>query len=193
LGRYYVGTLATTADRRLVIVRIKDSTGREGKFCSEPPPDAGQNIASALSSAMDLSSSEIPASVKVEFAKSMASNFDMFVVRTQGLQLYRDSMYHLCQNYLNGSVSETEMRDIAKYIFDKTVVLVDKELVLTAGRPGPPPKSPAPIAPALETRGVSRTVEGAGLGESAVGTGNDTSGRQPSTTGARDGRTFPAP
>lgn len=82
-----------------------------------------------------------PGEYKSEICEKYGFKLRQFVVRTQGLQLYRVSMYHLCQHYLNGSVSDTEMRDIAKYIFDKTVALVDKELILTVGRPGPAPGS----------------------------------------------------
>ena len=52
----------------------------EGKFCLEPPPDAGQNVASAFSSLLDVSGPDIPVGIKAEVARNMASNFHLFMV-----------------------------------------------------------------------------------------------------------------
>lgn len=147
---YQVGTLAVTTDRRMVLVKLKDTNGQQGKFCSEPPPDAGQNISSALSYLLDISSEKIDTELKLELAKSFATNFQSFIKRSQGLQLYRDAMYHLCQNYLNGSVTDQDMKTLSSNFFSQSVQLIEKELTLTNGNIGEPSKQTNPVAPTQE-------------------------------------------
>lgn len=144
---YQVGTLAVTTDRRMVLVKLKDTDGQQGKFCSEPPPDAGQNVSSALSSLLDVSSEKIDTDIKLELAKSFATNFQSFIKRSQGLQLYRDAMYHLCQSYLNGSVTDNDMKALSETFFTQAVQLIEKELDITKGNLTEPSTQPAPVAP----------------------------------------------
>jgi hypothetical protein len=72
---YQVGTLAVTTDRRVVLVRLQDDSKGGGRFCSEPPPDAGQNVASAITALLDVSAEKIDATMKAELTKSLATNF----------------------------------------------------------------------------------------------------------------------
>ncbi len=147
--RYQVGTLAVTTDRRIVLVRLQDDSKGGGHFCSEPPPDAGQNVASAITTLLDVSSEKIDANLKTELAKSLATNFQSFIKRSQGLQLYRDAMYNLSQNYLNNSITPAEVKAMSEEILNKTIALTDHELSLTNGNINPPPQQPAPLAPSL--------------------------------------------
>lgn len=113
-SNHQVGTLAVTTDRRVVLVRLQgDSEGGAGRFCAEPPPDAGQNLTSALTAMLDVSAEKLDATLKAELAKSFASNFQSFVKRSQGLQLYRDAMYNLCQGYLNHALEKGEVKTIS--------------------------------------------------------------------------------
>jgi len=143
----HVGTLAITTDRRIVLVRLRESAENAGRFCSEPPPDAGQNLSSAVSSLLDVSSERLDAELKAQLAKSLATNFQSFLKRSQGLQLYRDAMYHLCQAFLNGAITGAEINTLGQEYFAKSAALIDKELILTGGKIDPVPFSSAPIAP----------------------------------------------
>lgn len=150
--RYQVGTLAVTTDRRIVLVRLQDDSKGGGRFCSEPPPDAGQNVTSAITALLDVSAEKIDATMKAELAKSLATNFQSFIKRSQGLQLYRDAMYNLCQNYLNNSIKQEDIKAMSEEILNKTLSLIDQELKLTNGNINPPPQQSAPVAPPLPAR-----------------------------------------
>jgi hypothetical protein len=129
-----VGTLAVTTDRRVVLVRLQENSASEaGRFCAEPPLDADQNVMGALAAMRDLSTDKIEASVKVELARSFAHIFPAFVRRTQGLQLYREAMYNLCQNYLNHAITEDVLQAQSMKVFDVSVKLIEQELTLMQG------------------------------------------------------------
>lgn len=150
---HQVGTLGVTADRRIVIVRLHNDSAGAGRFCAEPPPDAGQNVASALTTLLNVSSDKLDTNLKAELAKSLASNFQAFVKRSQGLQLYRDAMYNLCQSSLNQALDKAEVKSISAEYFQKAVDLIKHELTLTKGIINPTPQQSAPIAPPLGTVG----------------------------------------
>jgi hypothetical protein len=127
-----LGTLAVTTDRRVVLVRLQENTASEaGRFCAEPPLEADQSVMNALAVMRDLSTDKIDASVKVELARSFARIFPSFVRRTQGLQLYREAMYTLCQNYLNHAIKEDALQAQAMKFFEVAVKLIEQELTLT--------------------------------------------------------------
>jgi hypothetical protein len=52
-GNEPLGTLATTAERRIVLVRLNDGANSIGRVCAEPPPDAAENIAAQLTTAIE--------------------------------------------------------------------------------------------------------------------------------------------
>jgi hypothetical protein len=129
-----VGTLAVTTDRRVVLVRLQENSASEaGRFCAEPPLDADQNVTGALAAMRDLSTDKIEASVKVELARSFAHIFPAFIRRTQGLQLYREAMYNLCQNYLNHAINKDVLEAQSMKVFEVSVKLIEQELTLTQG------------------------------------------------------------
>ena len=129
-----VGTVSVTADRRVVLIRLQEnSASAAGRFCAEPPLDADQNITSALAAMRDISSDKMEPSVKVELARSFAQILPAFIRRTQGLQLYREAMYNLCQNYLNHAINEDELRAQSSKVLELSVRLIEQELTLTHG------------------------------------------------------------
>lgn len=108
----HLGTFATVAERRMVMTKrdYKNMSGDnayESKFCSEPPPDATQSIASALTAALSGSAtgSKAKPEVAVEFAKSLETTAKSLFQRSQGVQLFRDGVYNLCQAHLNGAIT----------------------------------------------------------------------------------------
>ena len=126
-----VGTVAVATDRRLVLVRLQENSASEaGRFCTQPPLDADQNVTSALAAMRDLSTDKIDASVKVALARSFAQILPAFVRRTQGLQLYREAMYNLCQNYLNHAIKDDALQTQSLKILEVSVKLIEQELTL---------------------------------------------------------------
>lgn len=148
-----VGTLAITTDRRVVLVRLQgDTNSGAGRFCAEPPPDAGQNITNALAALLDVSAEKIDTTIKAQLATTFASNFQAFVKRSQGLQLYRDAMYNLCQNYLNLGVDKADLKGISKEILETSFKLIEQELKLTNGNINEPRQQSQPTTPPTPTQ-----------------------------------------
>lgn len=103
-----VNSLSTTASRRIVILKQipGGDIGKQVTLCSEPPPDVGEAFASAVSDAVKAAGSDpnsgITASLSNEYAKAAATQIAPLLYRTQGLQLYRDSIHGLCIDKMNG-------------------------------------------------------------------------------------------
>jgi len=94
-----IGVFATTAERRAVVVH------REKQIvCAEPPPDAGENIISNLTSALQVA---VKADTKeaVDLKHELTRNIDTTIVQliepAQTLTAMRNGWYVLCQSEFN--------------------------------------------------------------------------------------------
>ena len=108
-GKDTIDTFATTASRRMVIKAARDRGNnkdyRSGSIvCSEPSPDVGEAFTSALVNALEVSAKTDAYDGKVAntFARSVATEVAPLLYRSQGIQFYRDAMYSLCIDRLNG-------------------------------------------------------------------------------------------
>jgi len=96
------GVLATSADYRIVYVKIKPGS----PICAEPPPDVAGQFVSAFAAALSASPADRPASAEVQ--SSLAVSMKQLVKRTQGLQHFRDSATDLCIDMSNGYISQQQ-------------------------------------------------------------------------------------
>ena len=108
---------ATTASRRTVLVT--PVTNRNGVkqivTCAEPSPDVGEAVSSTIAAALKASSSVAqnsgnPASADAaaQFGRAAATQIAPLLYRTQGLQLYRDTLYKLCIDRMNNWITPEE-------------------------------------------------------------------------------------
>ena len=144
--------LSTTASRRLALMSYrKGDDGRTTLItCAEPPPDVGETFAKALAAQLEASVPKPAGDIKVGagFGEQVATALAPLMVRTQGLQVLRDSAFTLCVDYMNGWIQTPEAYMQAKNErFDKAVQLIMAELPLLPGRAVTPPATVA--APAL--------------------------------------------
>lgn len=124
---------ATTASRRLVIV-AQDNQGT--KTCAELPPDVAEVFASAITAglkaagtATSTSGETISAELATQYARAVATQIAPLIYRTQGLQLYRDSMYRLCLDRMNGWFKDDKAyADEIKKEFGTAKELIKEEL-----------------------------------------------------------------
>jgi hypothetical protein len=130
-----LGTFATVAERRMVITKkdYSNVAGKdvyESKFCAEPPPDATQSIASALTAALSGNAAGLKAKpeVSVEFAKSLETTAKSLFQRSQGIQLFRDGLYNLCQAYLNGAVDTAQYNTLYAALLTTASVIIKDEV-----------------------------------------------------------------
>lgn len=96
-----LGVMSTTASRRNVYIQLKPE-GAIGKICAEPPPDVGEAFAKSFAASVETGE------IKGGLASSAATSIAPLLYRSQGLQLYRDSVSHLCFMYMNGVIKEAE-------------------------------------------------------------------------------------
>jgi len=148
--------LSTTASRRLALMSYRKN-GTDGRTnlitCAEPPPDVGETFAKALAAQLEVAAPKAAGDAKlaVGFGEQIATAIAPLMVRTQGLQILRDTAFTLCVDYMNGWIpdSETYMR-IKEARFDKAVKLIEAELPNLPARtavPAQPQTLPAPTLP----------------------------------------------
>lgn len=109
--------------------------GKTGEFCAEPSPDAIESLATAFGAAFSASSTlpdkskkELQASLSRTLATSAASVFR----RTQGIQLYRDGAFFLCQAMMNGYIDAAEYQYALFRLREDAVDLVKAEFATEA-------------------------------------------------------------
>lgn len=129
-GKETVGTLATAPDYRVVYVRL-DS---QAKLCAEAPADAGAQFGQTFATALSAPTGN-PSPLSVETKAGLAVAMKQLFKRSQGVQLYRDGSFALCNLYLNGNgvVTESqylnelqELRKTAAYLIEKEIPFLEK-------------------------------------------------------------------
>ena len=141
-----IGTLATVGQRRMVLIKFED-----GKFCAEPPPDAVDNIAATLFAALSAKTETINASASLGAALSTYAK--QLLYRSQGLQLYRDGMFSLCNAYLNKAITEDDFKKKQEELLKVASELIKAELPYLqyiktdVGGTPPAPSLPSPQPP----------------------------------------------
>lgn len=151
-----VGVLATTPERRIVLVKMPEQL-----FCAEPSPDAADNVSHAISAALEASTTGKLSEAQIGVAQKVATSVRQLFQRSQGIQLYRDGNFMLCNSYLNGVI-----KDEAKYLAQQDKILqAAKELILAEITELSKLKfdtntPPAQAATAVELKGGSKSKAG---------------------------------
>lgn len=117
-----VGTLATTANRRLVLINKNT-----GKYCAESSPDSVASFASLLSTSAKADVSK-QGSGSVALAKALVSTSGVITKRSQGLQFYRDGVFAYCQALSNGYISRMEYQKALIYLRKDAMKLAAQEI-----------------------------------------------------------------
>jgi len=143
-------SVATTVERRVFYVNLHGDM--KGKFCAEPPPDAAENIASTLAATANASGVGHP-EITASLVNSLSTAVKEMTKRSQGIILYRDGMFNLCQAYLNGMISSEAYINKSSELLGKAYTLIDKELEKSEGRVGPtnPIKTPQTVSVGITT------------------------------------------
>lgn len=101
-----VSALATGAERRLVLTsqtRLKEGGAKGGNLlvCAEPSPDAVEALSSSVEASIAAQRGG-DQSANIDAANRLATSVALAMRRTQGLQLFRDGVFALCQGAMNG-------------------------------------------------------------------------------------------
>nr|VFK66830.1 MAG: hypothetical protein BECKUNK1418G_GA0071005_111012 [Candidatus Kentron sp. UNK]VFK72285.1 MAG: hypothetical protein BECKUNK1418H_GA0071006_110512 [Candidatus Kentron sp. UNK] len=122
-GEEVIGTLSTAPDYRVVYVRLD----KEAKVCAEAPADAGAQFGSTFAAALTTptgGATPLSAEARVGLAVAMKQLFK----RSQGVQLYRDGAFSLCNLYLNESIDSSEYLEELRNLRKAAVTLIEKEI-----------------------------------------------------------------
>ena len=141
-GQETVGTLSTAPDYRVVYVRLSD----KAKLCAEAPADAGAQFGSTFAAALTSplgGTKEISAEAKASLAVAMKQLFK----RTQGVQLFRDGTFALCNLYLNQGISDSQYLQELQELRKAAVSLIEREIPYLEKITIDPIAVPTPAAP----------------------------------------------
>lgn len=111
--------IAIGAERRVVYSQSADANR---KVCSEPPPDVAQSFSDSLRASLAASIQKDGGGEKkadLSIARDFATAVSQIYTRSQGVQLFRDGSFMLCQAHLNRALAGDEFpKDEAKAIAD---------------------------------------------------------------------------
>lgn len=122
-----IRTLATTPERRVVLADL----GKE-HICAEPSADVAESLTSSLR-ALAAASVEKPANndsarLSGEVAKQFATSLNVLFSRSQGVQLFRDGSYALCQASMNGDIKRNDFIERFDNLLNASAKLIELEL-----------------------------------------------------------------
>ena len=147
-------TFSTKPDRRMVLIR---ESQYGPLLCSEPPADVASSVAASFATAATAKvndpTSQIDAQGGVQMSNALQTAIQALAERSQGLQFYRDGLYKLCENRLNGWIDNQTLVMESQKIRDAAVLLISTELMATGG------KIPAPAQGAALTVDIKKLQE----------------------------------
>jgi hypothetical protein len=130
----HVTTYSMIPSRRMVIV-ANDSTkskqdGDRPVICAEASADVTDNLISTLGASLSASGpvSKSTGEVSAGVSQALATTAQFLYKRTQGVQLYRDGMYHLCQARMNRYLNDDEYKEKSKILLEASVTLIEHEI-----------------------------------------------------------------
>lgn len=112
---------ATDANRRVALINLKS-----GQVCVEPPPEAANTISEAFTALFEAKVQD-KADIAASLSKSISQNITQLYRRTQTVQLFRDSVFALCQNAANGQL-DINTETVAKLSANE-ISAINKELI----------------------------------------------------------------
>lgn len=124
-----INTFGVVPSRRMMIVKSDDAGGgaeRKVTICAEAPADVTDNLASSFAASVAASGKGVDASAG--FEKTLQTFGQFLFKRTQGIQLFRDRSYYLCQARMNGFITDAEYKQGLDDAFRAVVPLIEKEL-----------------------------------------------------------------
>jgi hypothetical protein len=127
-GNRTTHVFSMTPERRTIIVMPRGE-GKMPRFCAEPPPDVAESIADSLRVLAEAQLKDPEITAKAEFYKMYTTSAMSLFYRSQGVQLFRDGLFNLCQAYINEALPQkSDYIEIYKELLNKSVSLVQNEI-----------------------------------------------------------------
>jgi|GEM_PF-6700401 len=99
-------------------------------FCSEPSPDASIDLTQVDAIKLALAAGKGPLSAAIDMgnAGASAASSNAIFRRSQSIQYLRDSMFFLCQAYMNNVIEAADYKKAQNDVIRKTFKLLQVEL-----------------------------------------------------------------
>jgi hypothetical protein len=137
-GTKTINVFSLTPERRIVIVAPPKQEEGNGisldknigievfQFCAEPPPDVAESLVDTL---RIFAKGEIKnVEAQAELSRLFASSAINLFVRSQGVQLFRDGAFNLCQAYINGVINKKKYWENYQLLLANSTDLISKEI-----------------------------------------------------------------
>lgn len=126
-----LAVLSTKAHLRNAYVQLLPE-GKVGLICAEPPADVGEAFAKSFAAGVDTGK------VDVTVSSAAASAIAPLLYRSQGLQMYRDAVSHLCFMRMNNIIKDdAEFVRLEQKRWDAAIELVKEETKAKYSHPAP--------------------------------------------------------
>ncbi len=179
LDASYSEVVSSAPGRRSIFIGYKSPDGQplqRPAVCPEPPPDAPDVIANAVSNAPILPPGRLTvtgAAVQAPQVAAVGASTGLGAYRSQGLQLLRDQTYQLCLRAMETNMDAREWDTEQAALIADAMALIQAEMpavVAAASRPyfgsapaAPPPPSSPPPNPDFRLQVVSVRPAGDGI------------------------------
>lgn len=94
------------------------------RVCAEPAPDVAIESITKIIAELKIPNSNVDASTQVELSTKVVE----LAGRTQLVLILRESLYRLCEQGLNGTLSNEQINDRYKQVLDTIVLLARSDL-----------------------------------------------------------------
>ena len=95
--------------QRGIFVSKRQTPNGEVIVCAEPSPDSLSAYAAELAA-----KAELPSGVAAQLSGAFQESASFTGLRTQSIQLLRDSQYRICQAYMNGAITSNQYDLLAR-------------------------------------------------------------------------------
>ncbi len=112
------------ASRRTAIL-LPRPDGKGMMYCAEPSPDVAYNSILSLVASIQLQNPNIDASTQLQFQQSVVE----LAQRTETIQFLREALYRLCEQSLNGTMSQATVQQEYDNALKTALALAEADLV----------------------------------------------------------------
>jgi hypothetical protein len=105
--------------QRAIVVAKRTAAPNDVIVCAEPSPDALSAYAAELAAKADL-----PNGMSAQLSSALQESASFTGLRTQSIQLLRDSMYRICEAHMNGAITQGQYDLLARRYQKHTVALL---------------------------------------------------------------------
>ena len=128
------GAMVDIKQRAVIASRQEETkdgiTKKKTIVCTEPSPDALSAYAAEIAA-----EGSVPENVKAAFSAAFQENSAFVGLRTQSIQLLRDSLYRLCEGYMSGALDELQYQTLFRHYQKYMVALLAIEQLTGTVRP----------------------------------------------------------